>query len=556
MHQNRIVLPRALRPGLSLLAVLLLPGCASAHGTVQDTALLTPGEANRWESLSSHAEVNAFYRDLQARSPHVRTFRLGWSRERREILTLTVANPAVTTPAEAHATGKPIVFIAAQVHGNEPAGKEGLMLFARDVAAGRLQHLLDEVIFVLVPQINPDAAEADSVGTRTNPTGYNLNRDYVRLENPETRALVSQGIVRWEPHVIVDAHEAFGPPRFYDFYTLYPRNQYGPETIVRVTENEVLPAVVSALEEAGFNHYFYHIVPRSLVEQLARTLPPRNPGDPEVLGIPAELRDSLPSLARGGGGARSLSSYGGQQGAITLLFESLRQPDPRPGIERRARMQRTAMEGLSRYVAENPQRVLTAVAEARREMIELGSRWNPGDSIFVRWESFVTHEAPYQVWVDGQLVRLDIPIRDGRRPVMGRIRPEGYVIEAHREDVARHLALHGLAVERTLEPVRVEVESFRVDSVSRADPFEGFIARTFSVSLEPRTVEFPAGSWIVRAGQKRAGLLFHMMEPEDDESLATEGWFINQEVPGSTLPVHRIRSLPRVPTQIGPAPDW
>ena len=547
-HRPRVAGVR--RALLALLAAAVLPAALPA----QAPALLTPGEANRWRSLSTHAEVTAFYRALQARSPHVRTFGLGLSRERRELLALTLAKPAVATPAEAHASGKPIVFIAAQVHGNEPAGKEGLMLFARDVALGPLQHLLDELIFVLVPQINPDGAEADSVGTRANPTGYNLNRDYVQLENPETRALVSRGIARWEPHVLVDAHEAFGPPRFYDFYTAYPRNQYGGRAIVSLTEREVLPAVVAALEAAGFNHYFYHTIPNSLTDALSEALPPAGSRDPVPLGIPAELRGRLPAITRGGDGARSLSSYGGPHGAVTLLYESLRERDPRPGIEKRARMHRTAMEGLSRYVAANPARVKQAVAEAREEMIARGSRWDPADSIVVKWEAFVTHEAPYRVWIDGRVVDINVPIRDGRRPVLSRVRPEGYVIEAHREDVADHLLLHGVVVERTLEPVRVEVESFRVASVARSEPFEGVIPRDFVTALEPGTRELPAGSWIVRAGQKRAGLVFHMLEPEDAESLASSGWFINQEEPGSVLPVHRIRSLPQVPTQVKTEP--
>ena len=252
MKSSRNPVPAVRRVLAALAAILTLPLGLSA----QESVLLTPGEANRWESLSSHAEVNAFYRDLQARSPWVRTFHLGWSRERRELLALTLASPAVATPAEAHATGKPIVFIAAQVHGNEPAGKEGLMLFARDLALGPLQTLLDDAIFVLVPQINPDAAEADSVGTRTNPTGYNLNRDYVQLVNPETKALISRGVARWEPHVLVDAHEAQGPPRYYDFYTAYPRNLYGGQALVEITEREVLPAIVGALETAGFREDF------------------------------------------------------------------------------------------------------------------------------------------------------------------------------------------------------------------------------------------------------------------------------------------------------------
>ncbi len=531
---------------LAALAALILPFGLSA----QEPALLTPGESNRWASLSTHAEVNAFYRDLQARSPLVRTFHLGWSRERRELLALTVASPAVATPAEAHATGKPVVFIAAQVHGNEPAGKEGLMLFARDLALGPLRPLLDRVVFVLVPQINPDGAEADSVGTRANPTGYNMNRDYVQLGNPETRALISRGVARWEPHVLVDAHEAFGPPRYYDFYTLHPRNPYGGAAIVEITEREVLPAIVEALATAGFNHYFYHVIPRALMDTLSAALVGEGAGEPALAGIPANLQGSLPPITRGGDGARSLSSYGGPHGAITFLFESLRLPDPRPGIERRARMHRVAMEGLARYVADHPERVRGAVAAAREEMITRGSRWDEADSIVVQWESFVNREAPYRVWVGDRVVDVNIPIRDGRRPVLARVRPEGYLIEAHREDIARHLELHGIVVERTLEPVEIEVERFRVQSVVRAEPFEGVIPREFSTVLEQRTVDLPAGSWIVRAGQRRAGLVFHMLEPEDDESLAGAGWFINQEVRGAVLPVHRIRRLPAVPTQV------
>jgi hypothetical protein len=545
MKPNRNV-PTVGRALATLAAVLLLAPGLSA----QEPALLTPGEVNRWESLSTHAEVNAFYRELQARSPLVRTFHLGWSRERRELLALTVASPAVATPAEAHATGKPIVFIAAQVHGNEPAGKEGLMLFARDLALGPLRPLLDEVVFVLVPQINPDGAEADSVGTRANPTGYNLNRDYVQLGNPETRALISRGVARWEPHVLVDAHETFGPPRYYDFYTLHPRNPYGGAAIVELTEREVHPAIVDALAAAGFNHYFYHVVPRALMDTLSAAVARETPGEAALAGMPANLRGSLPPLTRGGDGARSLSSYGGPHGAITFLFESLRRPDPRPGIERRARMHHVAMEGLARYVAGNPDRVRDAVARAREEMIERGSRWDEADSIVVKWEAFVNRESPYRVWVGDRVVEVTVPVRDGRRPILSRVRPEGYLIEAHREDVARHLELHGIVVERTLEPVAVEVESFRVESVVRAEPFEGMLPRDVSTRLERRTVEFPAGSWIVRAGQRRAGLVFHMLEPEDGESLASAGWFINQEERGSLLPVHRIRGLPVVPTQV------
>jgi hypothetical protein len=40
------------------------------------------------------------------------------------------------------------------------------------------------------------------------------------------------------------------------------------------------------------------------------------------------------------------------------------------------------------------------------------------------------------------------------------------------------------------------------------------------------------------------------MEPEDGESLAAGGWFINHERERAMLPVHRVREMPQVPTRI------
>lgn len=544
-----------LRAGAPLAAALLLLACASAPAQTPVASpaptgdLPTPAEATGWQEISSHAQVTEFYRELQVRSPEVRIMHLGTSRQGRELLTVTLARPAVTSPPEAHATGKPILFIGAQVHGDEPAGMEGLMLFARELALGSLQGLLDDVIFVFVPQINPDAGEAGEWGTRTNPSGYNMNRDYARLDNPEIRAFVNRGLVEWEPHVLVDAHEAQGPPRYYDFYTSYPRNHGAPQ-LQALLEAEVVPALVRSLEAAGFNHYFYHTVPGAIARVVRQSGALDGTDAAGTLEFPPALQDSLPPISFGGGGTRSLSSYGGPHGAITLLYESLRRRDSRIGLERRARMQYVAMEGLARWVADNPTKVLATVAEAREHMIARGARWDEADSIPVTWESYVTRNQPYTIVVDDRPVEVNIPIRDGRRPERMRVRPVGYLIESHRGDVAEHLALHGVVVERLLEPATVEVESFRVESVTRSGPSEGIIPRDFTVELEPRTMEVPAGTWIARAAQKRAGLLFHWMEPEDGDSYAAGGWFINHEGEGDLFPVHRLRELPRVPMQV------
>ena len=83
----------------------------------------------------------------------------------REFTLVTIAKDPVTSPQDAIRSGKTIVLIANAVHGNETAGKEASQLVARELVSGSLQKLLDDVIVLFVPLINPDGGE---VRRRTN----------------------------------------------------------------------------------------------------------------------------------------------------------------------------------------------------------------------------------------------------------------------------------------------------------------------------------------------------------------------------------------------------
>jgi hypothetical protein len=524
-------------PGRRVLVVLILASglilapCLEALQAPQEPA--THAERSGWTELTPHEEVVRFYRTLAEQSPEVVRLRtIGESREGRPLLLVTMARPAVTEPWEAHASGKPIVFIGAQVHGDEQAGKEGLMLFARDVALGPLSHLLDHVVLVLVPQINPDAGEAQTWGTRANAAGYNVNRDYSRLVNPESRALVRNVFTPWRPHVMVDAHELTGP-RWYDFYALHPSNLNAPSAPRALSAGPATDAVREAIEGAGYTYFPYHL----------------QPGDPTR--IPEE------GILAAGYGVRILRTYGGARGAVSLLFESRRDDDARIGLEDRARWQNLAMTGLTRYVAENAREVLSAVAEGRAEMERLGSRWDPADSIVVRVRFVESGVVDYRMpemrrtaegrWEPtGRVLDVKVPAVDSAVATLSRVRPVGYLIEPHRGDLAEHLLAHGLQVERFPGPLEASVESFQVDSVEYAErPVEGYIHRDVWTTPRSRTVTFPRGAYLVRTSQPMAALAFALLEPEDIDSYASTGEFAAEKQAGGFLPVHRLRELPR-----------
>jgi hypothetical protein len=517
-----------------------LAGQALTGNQAFPEALRTHAERSGWSELTPHDEVVRFYRELARHSPDVRLREIGRSREGRPILGVTLSRPAVAEPWEAHASGKPIIFIGAQVHGNEPAGKEGLMLFARELAVGVSQDLLEGGVFVLVPQINPDAAEAGEGGTRTNPAGYNVNRDYARLVNPESRAVVEEILTPWRPHVTVDAHELTGA-HAYDFYALHPSHLSTPTAVREMAAGPATDAVRRAIEAAGHTYFPYHLLP----------------SDPTT--IPDE------GITGAGYGIRILRSYGGVRGSVSLLYESRRDQDPALRIEERARWQHVAMEGLARWAVENGAEVMAAVAEGRAETARLGSRWNPADTIVVRAELEVGDTVDYrspemQRRTDGpgfeptgRILDLRVPFRDRIVGVVTRPRPVGYLIEPHRGDLAEELLRHGLQVEWIGAALDAEVESFRIDSVNVASSTaEGYHERAVWTTLELRSAVLPRGAWLVRATQPMAGLAFALLEPEDIDSFASTGLFAAEKQVGGLLPVHRLRELPDAVAELLP----
>ena len=495
----------------------------------QARPLQTRAERSGWSELTPHEEVVAFYQELTAHSPEARLREIGLSAQGRPLLEMVLARPPLAEPWEAHASGKPVVLISAQVHGDEPAGKEALMLFARDLAVGPLQDLLDQVIFVLAPQLNPDGAEAGEWGTRNNLRGRNANRDYLRLDDPGIRAFARDVVAAWRPHVIVDLHELVGPPRIYDFYTSFPRDMAGPFLNFELTRSELVPAIVAALEADGHTHFPYHRVPSGLVD------------DPSI------------GVSAGSYGAQALSSYGGAQAAITLLYESIRARDARVGLADRVRRHQVALAAMARYVEENSTRVVATVKGERDALVERGARWDPADSIAIRLRQVPSRAEDYRLFWQGDTVTLRVPVLDSAVVEMGRIRPVGYLLEPSREEVARHLALHGLQVIRLETPVRVAAESFRVESVERdSSVYEGYVPRAFTTTLVPRELELPAGAFLVRMDQPAARIAAFLLEPDNENSLASAGWFTTEERPGALLSVHRLKELP-TPARADPA---
>ncbi|RMD87482.1 MAG: peptidase [Alphaproteobacteria bacterium] len=155
-----------------------------------------------------------------------------------------LADPRRTGEAEADAiiTSLPgTVWLSYGVHGNEISSTDAGLLTAYHLLAGkdpRIEKIMTNTIVFIVPMQNPDgrarfvhhyeqalgiepaadrlAAEHDEPwpGGRTNHYLFDLNRDWLRVTQPEIRGQIA-ALREWLPLVMVDAHEMSGDETYF-----------------------------------------------------------------------------------------------------------------------------------------------------------------------------------------------------------------------------------------------------------------------------------------------------------------------------------------------------
>ena len=201
---------RRLTPFLILPALLALVLATSAADGQAQALPQTWQEMQNFRSGPTPFEpLMDFWYELDAQSELVSMRPLTHTLLGREMFMITIADIPIATPQDALRSGKTIVLLAPSVHGGEVSPKEAVQLVAKELVGGNLRDVLDDVIVLAIPLINPDGGE---VRRRTNEAGLDMNRDYVKLESQEIQALVTQVLNEWTPDIHVDGHHGGSAP--------------------------------------------------------------------------------------------------------------------------------------------------------------------------------------------------------------------------------------------------------------------------------------------------------------------------------------------------------
>ena len=109
-------------------------------------------------------------------------------------------------------------------------------MLIRDITQGKFNHWLEKMILLIVPLYNVDGNERigkfnrmiqdgpeGGMGIRTNAAGFDLARDYMKVEQPEGEALALL-FTEWWPHFTIDTHTNNGAYHDYAIVYAYPQN--------------------------------------------------------------------------------------------------------------------------------------------------------------------------------------------------------------------------------------------------------------------------------------------------------------------------------------------
>lgn len=498
---TRRILPSA---ALALTVLGFTPG-----GPAGAQELRTPAETSGFTQYTPYAAMMDYLRGLVGRSPDLRMGVYGQSYLGRDLPYLVFSRPAVSEPWEAWALGKPIVVLNANVHGGERTLRESLLILMREMATPGTEAsaYLDHLVIVVAPQINPDGFEATPQGTRGNAWGIDMNRDWIKREQPSLASYALNVINRWAPHLFVDGHNGGSFP--YQLTWQCPSHAEPDQRITQLCDEEIFPALNRRLQAEGMKGWYYASGTRT-------------------------------RWNGGGYDARIGRNYGGFANTIGILFES---PPGQP-MERGVRAGILGFKGVLEYVRDNAAKVTQVVQRARRETIEMGQRAE-GDVVVEMRYGPQPRRVTYEIGVrEGTEMRAVAVTSDSLMtlPVATktRKRPFAYLLPRDAVDAVAMLRRNAITVERLLEPVELEVEAYLVEGVGFEQAYNHAAAVRLQLADQPQRVTrtFPAGTYLVRTGQVLGRVAAHMLEPETNDNV------IYWNTMDAWLPLHRLLPPP------------
>ena len=275
------------------------------------------------------------YLDTVVRTSDAKLYSLLKTEQGREVWAVRLGNPKA----------KVRVMVYSRVHGDEPAASEGALAFLDALTRGELTGRYADVQIVVVPVANPDGSVANK---RVTAKGGDINRDFVKYDYAETRAIQGE-ILRFDPHVVVDAHEFTVWGRLgertsaSDMQTAGPNEPNLPKPLVEAHEKLFRSAISRNFAAHGLRHDLYELL--SLDKASGKL----------------QVAESATTFV-------SAKNYHAMSGRFSFLFESRGIGLGDQNMARRTLSHYQGMKAIVETAQNNADAIVKLVGESRREL--------------------------------------------------------------------------------------------------------------------------------------------------------------------------------------------
>lgn len=517
---------------VSLLMGIMTTAAVAQTGNSVTQGMLTEAERSNYERTSTFADVISVLDAIDENTDLMHRERLLISDGGREVPIVVLANPRVTSPAEAVSSGKPVIYIQGNIHGGEVEGKEASLIAMRDILFGDKQHLLENQILVFVPIYNADGNDAMSADSRPNQEmspllagertahGYDLNRDGMAIEAAETAALYENVIQRWDPDLLVDLHTTNGTWHGYSLTYAPSYQTAGDGTTSAYTADVMLPALrdsIKAKFDLDFNWYG---------------------------GF--DYRDWPPTELRTYNHApRYLTNNMGLRNRMAILSETF----SHDRFYKRVHAANVFVEEILEYSNIHGQEIRQINRDADQRVIEKirqqgggfenGVRFEmrpleePLDLLSYKYIPYTNNAGETDFVRSSELVVIE-GVKNFNRfeAIEFATVPRAYVFPASYSHIADKLMQHGISVETLDEEASYDGELFIINEIStQSFPLNGHQNSVLEGEFSAAQREFSSGDFYVPMDNRLANLIFYLLEPRSDDGLAFWNYFDEQLEP-------------------------
>ncbi|PYS97331.1 MAG: peptidase M14 [Acidobacteria bacterium] len=535
-----------MRRGVFLLSLLLSAGLAPVTRPARAAAppggagdWRTPAEVSDCRSTPRYIETMAYLTRLARAAPgRLRLETFGRTGEGRGLVAAVVSRDGSFDPEALRRAGRPVVLVQNAIHAGEMDGKDACLALLRDMVITRTREaLVERAVLVVIPIYNADGHERfgpynrvnqngpESGGWRTQARNLNLNRDYMKADAPETRALLRLWN-RWLPDLFVDDHVTDGADYQYDTTYGLDMGPDVPPALAAWNRDVLAPYLERSVGETG-----------------------------HVIGPYIALRDDADvakGILLGQDLPRFSTGYAVLQNRPGLLVEMHMLKDYRTRVTGNYEVLRAVLELVNRDAA----KLVAMNRAADAATAALGRTYDPAALAPLRLEAQAATE-PFRflgyravkrpseisgaemVEYTREPIAITVPRPAGLRVARSVTTPRAYIVPAAWTQVIEVLQAHGLRLLKTAAPWSGDVETYRCDSPHWFErPFEGRQVLFYpgeglpksGAALGPcttvvETLWFPAGSTVVPLDQRAGRVALHFLEPEAPDSAVAWGFF-------------------------------